>query len=248
MTKAQLSQKKGLTEIVLDFFKNGKEVPKTIAYTCNWLVELFPPMPSPVHELATGMKNAKNFFSFLALPEKIVKFSDAASTLFSDAAAVTVQKVRNFVKESTGLFNAFSDTTELAAQFFPVGKDLLKSVKTLNLGATFLGAGNSAAENIQKLSNTKSDEDQKRTLYLINTARDVSYFVFASYMLGSMAMGAAVTSMVVLGLLTSGLVFTIGGFFYERMVDPEKKGMNIPEAVVAHFKREAAVRSPTARA
>ncbi len=243
ISATQVNETNSNFQIVLEFFKDkGKDIAKVIGYTCDWMNQLIPDMPSNVQVISLGAKNFKNFFSMLELPEKVSKFKNAVVALVSDTTLSTVQKVRNFIKEGTGLFSAFSDTTELTSQVLPVGKEFLKSVKTLNLGSTFLGAGNSAIENMQKFAGTKADEQERQTLYLINTARDVSYFVFASYMLGCMAAGVSVVGMAVLGMLTSGLVFTIGGFFYERMVDPEKKGMNVPQAVINNFKREVAQR------
>lgn len=238
-----IAQTKSNFYIVLEFFKDkGKDVAKTIGYTCSWMIQLFPSMPANAQVIADGMKNTKNFFSALELPEKIMKFHHAVVSLVSDTTLSVVQKVRNFVKEGTGLFNAFADTTELSSIYLPVGKEFLHSVKTLNLGATFLGAGNSAVENIQKYASTKASEQERQNLYMINTARDVSYFVFAGYVLGCAFMGATVVSAVVLGLLSSGLAFTMAGFYYERKVDPEKKGMNVPSAVIDHFKREVAMK------
>ena len=72
--------------------------------------------------------------------------------------------------------------------------------------------------------------------YLMNLARDVSYLALGIIGLSFILTATPIAALPIVTCLTSGLTFTIGGYFYERIFDPENKGKNLkPETVVENY-------------
>src|SRR5262249_20339857 len=93
--------------------------------------------------------------------------------------------------------------------------------------ATIGFAGNSFVEQIQHIASTKGIDPKKTMFHLINIARDVSYFALGVMGFGFIITATPLVPWMIVACLTSGLTFSIGGYFYERIYDPEHKGKDL---------------------
>ena len=153
--------------------------------------------------------------------------ADATWTKVADAG-------RKTFKDTTGLVNACCDGIDYGTKYIPIDKGAMTWIKGVNFASTLAGSGVAAGEQIYNIATTAQDpEGKKLTLYLINLARDVSYVALGAIGLFFVVTATPIVPWMILACLTSGLALTIGGFFYERLVDPENKGKNLnPAAVV----------------
>lgn len=230
-------------EIAISFFKEkAKDLAKAINYGFGWAAQVYPNNPT-LPSVSKGAKDVKNFLSTTEIPEKADKTVASVRQFF---AAPSVATGRNVLKEGTGLINSTCDGIDFSSNWLTIPSQVMKGLSLVNYGATFLGAGNSAIEQAEsincearKLREGKACNEQKIHLNMINIARDVSYVALAVLGILSIAFGVAVAPWVFLACLTSGLLFTIGGYFYERMVDPEKKHFD-KDKMIAQLQARAA--------
>lgn len=230
------------------FFKEkGKEVAKTLGQFASWADLTGVQLPANVKSVGGFAKNTKNFFSALELPEKLHKFGSAVIDLVNgsnDPVEVTAKRARDaFLEKGTSAVNAGCDTLGLLDVFVPMSIETTKTVGTIGLGSTLVGAGNSAIKNLQEANEIEGFTESK-TFRFINLARDVSYVAFAIFGLAAVFTNFVVAPVVMLACLTSGLAFTIGSFFYEKIVDPDRKGLNIPNSVIDNVRKEIAHQRP----
>ncbi|MBY0529222.1 MAG: hypothetical protein K2P51_03430 [Rhabdochlamydiaceae bacterium] len=248
---AQAQETKSYFEIFLDLFRDKPvDVAKSIISTASILNE-FDNMPSNLKDVSGGLKNTKNFLGAAEIPKKVVLLSGAVSTLSSgkDASGKDVsllQRMRNVLKEATSLIKSLYEGFELNSTWSPVSAATKHTASVINFSSTIAGNTNGIVENIQKIANTKTEETEKRTLYAMQAGRDASYLTLGAYGLIAI-LTVGINPLVILACSTSGLVFTLGIFHYERAVDPESKGANIPQHVIDNVKRQIAVqRTPVA--
>lgn len=196
-----------------------KDIVKLFGYATGW-TSISLPSEDPTGQLlgrVSGfMGDTKNLLSALEIPDKTVKLRKAVSDFIAEPSFEGARKV--LFKELTGLINPVCDGIDFSTKFVPITTEAMRTVKTVNFAATFIGAGNSAIEQVQKINNLTEIDTQKTTLHLINIARDVSYVALAVIGLSSIFLGFAAAPWMFLTCLTSGLLFTIGGFFYDRVV------------------------------
>jgi len=230
-------------EIAVNFFKDqAKNIAKAINYGFGWAAQIYPGNPT-LPSVSKGAKDVKNFMSATEIPEKADKTVKSVQKFF---AAPSVTSARGVLKETTGLINSTCDGIDFSSNWIPIPSHAMKSVSLVNYGATFLGAGNSAVEQAEAIhaeaGKARAGEawnKQKILLNLINMARDVSYVALAVLGIAMVAFGVAVAPWAFLACLTSGLVFTIGGYFYEKIVDPEQKNFD-KDKMIAQLKARAA--------
>jgi hypothetical protein len=164
----------------------------------------------------------------------------------SGSATATWEKVgdacRKTFKDATGLTNGICDSIDFSTKYIQYDPEMLRWVKGIGFAATLGGSGVGAAEQMNNLSKSWGDV-KKSTLYVINLARDVSYVALGILGLSFILTATPMVTWMILACLTSGLTFTIGGYFYEKIVDPENKGKNLnPAAVVDNVVAQRAAR------
>jgi hypothetical protein len=245
-TMAPPAPKRGdysIVELVLAFFKEKvKEIAKTGSYLLFWAMQAIPNLPPGVTKFNNTLRNFKNFISVTEIPEKLRTWSASVSVLAIDlstqlngTATATWEKVgiaaRKVFKDSMSLIS-LSDTFEFLSLFIPISKEALRCVMGINFAATIGFAGNSLVEHIQNLNSMDKADSKRGTFYLINFARDISYFALGVIGLTFILTGTAIVAWMIFACLTSGLIFSIGSYFYEKIVDPENKGKNLNPAII----------------
>jgi hypothetical protein len=253
---AQAQETKSYSEIFLDLFRDKPvDVAKSIIAPASILSE-FENMPSNLKDVAGGLKNTKNFLGAAEIPKKITLLTGAVTTLLSGGKDATgkdigmLQSARNVLKETTSLIKSLYEGFELNATWSPVSAATKHTASVINFTSTIAGNANGVVENVQKIANTKVGETEKQTLYSLQAGRDASYLTLGTYGLGAI-LTTGINYLVILACSTAGLVFTLGIFWYERAVDPENKGSNVPQHVIDNAKRQiaaqrVAVKAPTA--
>lgn len=232
-----------VTDVVLAFFKErAKDIAKVGSTVAFWTMQAIPGLPPNVTKFNQTLKDFKNFIGATELPEKLVKLGGSVTALgtglsdkVSGAATTTWEKVgtvaRQTFSDSLSLVNSIADTIDFAHLFVPISKETLKWVSGINFAATAGVSGNGAIQQIQNIHNQNTDS-KKRTLYLINLARDISHLALGIIGLTFLLTSTPIVPWVIVACLTSGLIFSIGSYFYERLVDPENKGKNLNPAIV----------------
>jgi hypothetical protein len=189
-----------------------KNIVKLVGYATGWTSLGLP--DQPVGQLAgrvSGfMGEAKNVLSAIEIPGKASSFHQAASKFIAEPTLDSGRVVA--FKELPGLVSPICDTVSLCHKFLPLSSEAMQTVKNVSSTFTLISSGHSALEQIQKIHQMEEINPKRTALYLNNLARDVSYVAVA--VLGLIGL----SGWVLLACLTSGLVFTITGFFYDRIV------------------------------
>lgn len=228
---------KDFSDIFFSFFKERvKDIAKGVGYATFWTVKALPTIPAPIKEFGEWMRDVKNFISMTEIPEKIAKVVDSAKKFFEKPSVPTG---RTAVKENMGFANAVLDTVELLGgrHILPLSKETLKCFGAANFGATLVSSGIGAYEHVEKIDKAGPNDEGKVGLWLINLARDVSYVALGAFGLFCFFAGFAAAPfypVVMVACLTSALTFSIGGYFYERIVNPEGK-QNDQNKVIANL-------------
>jgi hypothetical protein len=233
-----------IKDLALTFFKEkAKDIAKTGSYLAFWATKAIPDLPQGVTKFNYMLRDFKNFMSATELPQKFHELGQALSGFVKTLAGRATdgtwdevgKKAREVFKKTTSLINASGDSLEFTNIFVPLGKEVMRWVSGINFAATIGFAGNATVEQIESLSK-ENIGDKKTTFYLINLARDVSYLVLGIIGFTFVVTATPFVPWVIVACLTSGLAFSIGSYFYERIVDPENKGKNLkPETVVENY-------------
>lgn len=219
------NQDRDLSDIFFSFFKEQvQDIAKGVGYATFWIVKALHPIPYQYREFGNLMRDVKNFIGLTEIPDKLDKVVRSAKEFFEDPSIPTGCTA---VKENMGLANSLFDTLELVGtrKVLRIGKDALGYLGAANYGATLVGSGISAYENVDKIDQAAPKEAEKVGLYLIRLARDVSYVVLGAFGVICFFAGLAAAPfypVVMAACLTSALTFSIGGYFYERIVNPEE--------------------------
>jgi hypothetical protein len=209
-----------ICDIVCDFFQeNIKDVARGIGHGFAWTARAFP-HNGVYSSISRTAGDIGNFANFAELPKRA---ATVASNINAFVTKPSVQTGRDVVSGVADVIDASCDGISLSANWIPFTPQVLKNVNILSCGAAFVGCGNSAVQQVQKISQQKEVDKGKTALYLINMARDVSYVAFGAFGVLSMGLSMPLAPWVCLACLTSGLLFTVGGHFFERIVNPEKK-------------------------
>lgn len=196
-----------------------KDITRIFGCLAGW-ISIALPSDNPSGKLAGRvngfMGNAKNLLSVMEIPDKAINLRKAVSNFIANPSFEGARQL--VLKDLTGIIKPICEGIDLSNQFVPYTTDAMRAVKTVNSTATLIGAGKSVVEEVQKIHRMTKIDAQETTLHLINIARDVSYVAVAIIGLNSMILGFAAAPWMSLACLTSGLLFTIGGFFYDRVV------------------------------
>ncbi len=233
-----------IVEVALSYIKEKpRDIVKALGYGTFWAGQAVPGLHPNVQNFSFYMGDVKNLLGAIEVPDKAYAlwtslgglWTNMTQTIAGDANATWAKvgdAARKTFKDATGLTNSVCDGIDFSTKYFQYEAEVLRWVKGIGFAATLTGSGVGAAEQIHNISKMTTCDPKKTTLYLINLARDVSYVALGSIGLFFVVSATPVVPWMILACLTSGLTFTIGGFFYERIVDPENKGKNLNPAVV----------------
>lgn len=201
-----------------------KDIAKVFNYAIAWTSIAKPDLSPDIIRFGGAMKDFKNFVGATEAPGKTESAFKAIQVFAREPKWNNFRKV---ISETSLTMNSYFDATELANKFFPISKEVFQKIQNVNFIATTVGSLNGAAEEIEKLSAAcdKGATDLAR-LRVINLARNVSYLALGLMGLYSAYYGITSLSLFMLASVCSGLLFGIGGYFYERIVDPEMKHQN----------------------
>jgi hypothetical protein len=212
--------------------EKAKDAAKIGSYTAFWLTEAIPGLPREVTKFNHTLRDFKNFVSVTEVPEKVHNVVKAVKEFANSTADKVAKAARNVFKETMSFINAIGDTIDFAHVFVPISKAVMRWVSGINFAATIGGSANGAIEQVQKIHGLKSIDTKKTQLYLINLARDISYLVLGIIGLTFVLTGTPFVAWMIVACLTSGLTFSLGSYFYERIADPEDTGKNLNPAIV----------------
>lgn len=233
-----------IADLVLTFFKEkAKDLAKAGSYIAFWATEAVPSLPQSVRTFNTTLRDFKNFVSMTEVPQKLYELGGSVKVLTAtltertyDAASAAMAKVatasREVFKNSMALINATADSIDFVHLFVPISKEVMRWVSGINFAATIGFAGNGVVEQLQHIQSTKAIDPKKIIFHMINVARDTSYLVLGVIGLGFVVTATPLVPWMIVACLTSGLTFSIGSYFYEKIIDPENKGKNLNPAIV----------------
>lgn len=234
-----------VTDVVLAFFKEkAKDIAKAGSYIAFWTTEAIPDLPKNVTKFNTTLRDFKNFIGATEVPVKlydlsrsVVALGQSVTGMFTGAAEATLGKVgiafRKAFKDTTSAIMSVGDTIEFSRLFIPINKEVMRWVSGINFAALIGFAGTGVIEQMEKFADNTSCDQKKMINNMINIARDASYLALGVIGFSCFVMGTPIIPWTIVACLTSGLTFSIGSFFYEKLVDPEQKGKNLnPIAVV----------------
>src|ERR1700722_3660162 len=225
-------EKHTISSLALTFFKEkAKDVAKIGSYSAFWVTEAIPNLPPQVTKFNHTLRDFKNFVSATEIPEKGCNVIQAVKELISSTTDEAGQAARKVFKETMSFINATADGIDFAHVFVPIRKDVMRWISGVNFAATIGGSANGAIEQVENIKKMPTIDTKKTTLYLLNLARDISYLVLGIIGLTFVVTATPFIPWMIVACLTSGLTFTLGGYFYERLVDPEHKGKNLNPAI-----------------
>ncbi len=196
-----------------------KDITKIFGLIAQWVPVVCPTNHSArqlAGRVSESMGNTKNLLSAIEIPGKAESLRNRISCFIADPSFAGFRRV--VFGEMTGLINSVCDGIDLSSKFVPCASEAMRGLKTLSLTATLVGASNSAVEQVQKIHAMTELDPQKTGLRVMHIARDTSYVALAILSLSSMFLGFSAAPWMFLACLTSGLLFTIGGFFYDAAV------------------------------
>lgn len=207
--------RKSMWQIFTEFLKT-KDTPKILNYGVLWSAQVMPDLPSGVKNFGAFGGDVKNFMSITEVPGKTAELGEA---LVKACREPSLANGRNIIKKGSEFTNSVCDGIKLVAM--RVVGTTVKPVDAISFGATVIGCSNSAIEDVQKISKLPDMNSPQTWVFLLNLGMHLSYISVGVLGLSCLALGVA-PPLAMLALLTSGLLFSIGGFFGERMVDPAK--------------------------
>jgi hypothetical protein len=226
-------EKYTIPELVLNFLKEKAPwLAKIGSYTAFWLTEAIPGLPPEVTRFNTTLRDFKNFVSVTEIPEKGHNIIVAVKEFASATADKVAGAARKVFKEVMSFINNIADGIDFARVFVPINKEVMRWISGINFAATTAGSATGAFDQVQNIRAMPTINTKKTALYLINLARDISYLALGIIGFTFVVTATPLVPWMIVACLTSGLTFTIGGYFYERIVDPENKGKNLNPAIV----------------
>lgn len=228
--------------VVLKFFdEKAKDVAKVLGYAGFWAGQAVPGLPPEVKSFSATMGEFKNFISATEVPKKTVEMVAAYRGLWNSMNCSTGSGDQAWTalgeafKKTTGWINSVVDGVDFSSRFVAIDTEVMTWLKGTSFAATMGGAIKGASEQIEKISKALATETTKISFYAINLLRDTSYGLLGAKGLFCIVTATPMVPWVMVGLLTAGLTFTIGGYFYEKLYDPEGKGKNLdPEIVISN--------------
>ncbi|GEM_PF-5140902 len=225
--------------MVLKFFdEKTKDIAKVFGYTGFWAGQAVPNLPPEVKSFSATMGEFKNFVSATEVPKKTVEAAAAYRTLWKSmncstgAASQAWTALGEAFKKTTGWINSVVDGIDFSSRFIAIDSSVMTWLKGTSFAATMGGAIKGVSEQIEKIGKALSTETAKINFYSINFLRDTSYALLGAKGLYCIVTATPMIPWVMVGLLTAGLTFTIFGYFYEKLYDPEGKGKNLDPEIV----------------
>lgn len=236
------------TSLILTFFKDkGKDIAKIFAYSSFWYNQSLPENNPAVQNFSFFMGDVKNVYSTIEIPEKaselwesllglwtvLTQWVDGVADLTWQATSKAAIKI---LKNGSGLATNLCDGLDISSKLVTIDKGMMTWIKGINFSCVLIGTtidGAEQASNLVGMYQQDNWSNAKAALYMINIARNASYFVLGYIGLTCIATGTPIVAWQMVACLTSGLLWTIGGYFYERIADPEGKGKNLNPAVIA---------------
>ena len=233
-----------VTDIFLELLKSKpRDIIKAFGYSTFWAGQAIPDLHPNVQHFSFYMGDVKNLLGAIEVPDKANTLWISLKGLWTDVtglaagnADATLCKVgaaaRKAIKDTASLTNSVCDGIDFSTKYIQIEADVMRWIKGIGFTATLSGAVVGAGEQVQNLTKVQSAMDKEAILYMINLAREVSYVALGAIGLYFVISATPMVPWMILACLTSALSFTIGGFFYERIVDPENKGKNLNPAIV----------------
>lgn len=232
-----------------DVFQRGcseshfvKNLVKAFNYTGQWIryaVAASPELSQAPHmsEAMATLKQAgetgkdiKNLLGVAELPEKAAKLSASVRSLMTEPSWSAAAKAG---ADAGQVVNSLYDGLELGTRFVPISSEAMKHITAVNHAATLFSSGHGAVGELSKMASNKlaeakdeteaAQERNKLILNMLNVAKLVSYAAVGVMGLTGFFFGVAFAPWAFTAALTSALVFTFGGYFFDRIVDPENK-------------------------
>jgi len=228
--------------IVLKFFdEKAKDIAKALGYTGFWAGQIAPGLPPEVKSFSATMGEFKNFISATEVPKKTVEAFAAFSALWANVSSPTGSATKAWAAlgeaftKAAAWTNSVVDGVDFSSRFVAIDTSVMTWLKGTSFAATLGSSAKGAWEQIQKISNAVAAETTKTSFYVISFLRDTSYALLGAKGLFCILTATPMVPWMMVGLLTAGLTFTIGGYFYEKLYDPEGKGKNLnPDVVIAN--------------
>ncbi len=215
-----LDLKKSKVDVLKEFVTTKqKDIVKLFTYATGWLslgLGKSDPVGKKAGEFSAFGTNAKNFLSAIEVPFKAHEVGLAVEELIEKKDGKAARKL--FLEKIPALANPLCDSIDLTSKFIPIPAEAMKGVKIASAAATGIGAADSLVTEVQTLHNLPKIDEKRTALSMIMIARNVSYVVLGTISLIGLVFGVAFAPWMFLACLTSGLLFGIGGFFFERLV------------------------------
>ena len=258
-------------DMILALFKEKvKDIAKAVGYLAFWVDKASPGLPAGVSKFSVfASRDVKNFISVTELPEKIHKCAVSVKEFGASLAARVAGKEdaswskvgetarKALLTDTPGLINTLSDTFEFVKPYhkIPISKELTRWIGSVSYSATAINFSNELVENMQKIYVENKDraigdvEKTKTPLYVIRAVSAISYIALAAIGLYGIIAATAMAPWMFVACLTVSVTCSIGGFFYEKIYDPECKGLNLkPAVVIENVARQRAFEARTATA
>ncbi len=227
---SSLSRDQTITEIVLDYIKNRiNEIASGASYLAFWMGQAFPSHLPTFTKLYSTLRGCKNFISLTLIPEKLYRLAksvDALAQLKLKGENV-VKAARKVFKDSVLFINSIAEGIDFAGLFIPLSKEMMRLSIGMHSTLTFLAA-HGIVEQLENIHSMDKIEPKKTTYYLIQLAKDVSYLAFGIISLVCLFTATPAIPVVMFSFLTSGFIFSMATYFYERLANPEGKNLTLP--------------------
>jgi len=231
------SEKYTLLDLIFKVFEDRiVYITKTLSYALFWVGRTVS-LPSQATAFSDTMGDFKNIVSAAETPKKALEAWDSLKETVQVAGKKGVcaagSAARKAMEKVSTLTNSVVDGIDFNQRFVPINAALMTTLKGISSVATLAGCGSEALREIKNIQGLKSEQKTQRNHHMLKLALFVSYAAIG--VLGILAWtGAAVIApWMFLACLTSGLTWSIGSFFYERLYDPEGKGKDLnPDIVI----------------
>lgn len=232
MTKPISSSAPTFLDVCIKFCdERAKDVAKAFTTAIQWLGVANPHLPPQVKEFSAFTGNVKNFLGATEVPRKMQKLWSSIKECGTNLAGAQYNKIaksaRKAIKDGAALTNSLFDGVSLGNKFAPISSQVMKGLGVVNAGATVVGSSLDTVDQAEGIIGAKENEEAKKTLHLINIARNLSYVALGALMLYSFITATAIAPLWALAFATSGFLFTVGGFFYEKMHEPQLTGSRV---------------------
>jgi hypothetical protein len=175
-------------------------------------------------------KDIKNLIGAAEVPEKATRLVATVRKVIAEPSWAGVAQVG---ADAGQVVNSLYDGFELSTRFIPIDPAMMRNITAVNHAATLFSAGKGAidelgemaANKLHEATNSVEAEQEKNKLIfsMLNLAKLVSYVAVGVMGLSSFFFGIVFAPWAFPAALTTALVFTFGGYFFDKIVDPKNK-------------------------